>query len=70
MRASQQQADARAFCEAWGIDPDEEVWGYWDTGMGKAEWISAPRWSWYLGVSPDPFRPLTDYEKAIIRNRR
>lgn len=69
MRQSQQQADARAFCEAWGIDPDEEVWGYWITWQSR-EWISAPRWSWYLGVQPDPFRPLTDYEKAIIRNRK
>lgn len=69
MRGSQQKEDARAFCEAWGLDPDEEVWGYWNTGGGP-ERILAPRYSWYLGAPPDPFRPLTDYEKAMIRNRK
>jgi hypothetical protein len=69
MRRASQEADARAFCEAWGIDPDEIVWGYWNTGT-RMEWVSAARWSWYLGVDPDPFRPLTDYEKAVLRNRK
>jgi hypothetical protein len=69
MRRRQQEADARAFCEAWGIDPDEVIQGYWMTGT-YPEWISAPRWSWYVGADPDPFRPLTEYEKAVIRNRQ
>lgn len=64
------EARARAYCESIGANPDETIRGYFDTGVGHAEWTTAPRWCWYRGAWPDWDRPLSGYERALVQAGR
>jgi len=63
------EREARAYCEKFGLDPDEDVGGYFDTGEGRAEWTRAPRWSWYKGANLSQDAPLTGFQKAILEQQ-